>query len=164
MRANIEKAIASTVPFPPQLSRLTFGEFAMARLRVELEMECAVCGHVRRLDPDHEALRHQTIASRSHRCAVILDNGEACRGTGFARIRRRWCTVLAVPLSPPASQRCRRSLVAGAERRAALLAGTSLETISWRGPPQVATFVAPEAGALNPQPFQRGHPMVCAFL
>ena len=89
MRANVEKMPAQIVPYPPQLSHLTFGDFALARLRVELEVECAVCGHVRRLDPDHEALRHQTIASRSHRCTVILDNGESCRGTGFARIRRR---------------------------------------------------------------------------
>src|SRR5262249_46301559 len=89
MQANIEKIVAPTAPFPPQLSRLTFGEFARARLRVELEVECAVCGHVRRLDPDDEALRHQTIASRSHRCTVILGNRELCRGSGFARIRRR---------------------------------------------------------------------------
>ena len=89
MRPNVEKIPAQIVPYPPQLSHLTFGDFALAGLRVDLEVECAVCGRVRRLDPNDDALRYLTIASRSHRCTAVAANGYTCRGTGFARIRRR---------------------------------------------------------------------------
>jgi len=88
MQAVARNAMALTVPYPPLLSRLTFGEFAEAGLRVALEFECAVCRSVHELDARDEALRHLTIASRSHRCTAIKAKGEPCRGTGFARIRR----------------------------------------------------------------------------
>jgi hypothetical protein len=89
MQAAARKAVSLTVPYPPLLSRLTFGDFAEAGLRVALEFECVICGRVHELDPHDEALRHLTIASRSHRCTALMADGEPCRGTGFARIRRR---------------------------------------------------------------------------
>jgi hypothetical protein len=89
MQAVVQKAVAPTVPYPPLLSRLTFAEFAETGLKVALEFECVICGRVRELDPYDEALRHRTIASRSHRCTAIMADGEVCRGSGFARIRRR---------------------------------------------------------------------------